>query len=225
MAWFGLQVTRAAHRGHRVHRGRHSGGRGRLLCSVSGPRTGRTSNRSADRSCSIAHQLFKTLRGSQSLEPGQRPRPRGRAMRRVGVSAGVVLLGTPLWPGYNSPERPAAAGGRRRAPGSGETGRAEGCICRDSGGLRGYGSRCAAPRGPPSPRISEEGVWSSGAPRGPGGVPAGGGRASPGRSSAALSFPSISRTWTSRACAWGFCCPWWPPWISDTTTRKGWRRS
>lgn len=35
------------------------------------------------------------------------------------------------------PEFPAAAGGRRRAPGSGETGHAEGCCCRDSGGLRG----------------------------------------------------------------------------------------
>lgn len=65
----------------------------------------------------------------------------------MGVSVGVEILGTPLWPGYNSPERPAAAGGRRSAPGSGETGRAEGCSCRDSGGLRGSGSRCAAPRG------------------------------------------------------------------------------
>lgn len=36
-----------------------------------------------------------------------------------------------------SPELQAAAGGRRRAPGSGETGHAEGCCCRDPGGLRG----------------------------------------------------------------------------------------
>lgn len=44
----------------------------------------------------------------------------------------------PLARAIISPELPAAAGGRRRAPGSGETGHAEGCCCRDPGGLRGF---------------------------------------------------------------------------------------
>lgn len=83
--------------------------------------------------------VLNTLQGVLSREPGRRPRPPGRARRRVGVSAGRDVLGPPLCPGYNSTERPALAGGRRRAPGTGEMGRAEGCCCGDSGGLRGSG--------------------------------------------------------------------------------------
>lgn len=195
LAQLGLQVTRTAHRGHRVQRDRHSGGRERLLCSVSGPqrpRTGRTSNTSAVGSRSTAHPLLTNPRGSQSLERGWRPRPKGRARRSVGVSS----RGTPLGPGYNFPELQAAAGGRRRAPGSGETGLAEGCCCRDSGGLRGRrGHLCLVSR----KKEREAQVFPDGGeercPRFPGGV-----------LSSSLLLSPIPRTWTSRSCGWGFFC-------------------
>lgn len=82
--------------------------------------------------------VLNTLWWTLSLERERRPRPRGGRgaeweWRRAGRP------GPPLCPGYNSPQHPAPAGGRRRAPGTGETGRAEGCCCGDTGGLRGSG--------------------------------------------------------------------------------------
>lgn len=149
---------------------------------------------------------------------GRDPAP-GAGAARLGCAGGGACRGPPLCLGYNSPERWAAARGWTCAPCSGETGLAEGCLCGESGGQRDSGwATFTLPlrRGSVELRClrKRSGVWVANA------------HASQGWwSSAAFSFSSPSRTWTSRTCGWRFCCQWWLPWISDTTTRKGWRRS
>lgn len=195
---------------------------GTVCAAFPGPqwrRPGRTSNTSdSDGLRPTAHEAR-----SMSSIPCRARRP-GERGRRPAPGAGAALSGRVGGRGVRarpsvraitprSSRRPSAGGDARlalvRLP--------EGCCCGDSGGLRGSG-------GTTSPGPSGEGAWSSG-------VSEGGEDAGwqcprfPGRTSAAHSFSSISRTWTVRACGWGFCCPWWPPWISSTTTRKGWRRS
>lgn len=159
--------------------------------------------------------VLNTLRGTLSRELGRRPRPTGRERRGAGVSVGVSSGARPSVPAITPRSARSSPAGRDARLVL--VGLAEGCCCGDSGGLRGSG-------GTTFTRLLRGGSVELRCPRGRRGLGAGDARASPGRTQL-LTSPSLSRTWTARACGWGFCCPWWSPWISDITTRKGWRRS